>query len=601
MEFKRTFDILQHGVELYNGRPVLAIKNNGSWIEFDIDKYREQADHLSYGLLALGLKKGDKVSTIANNRPEWNFVDMAVSQTGMVHVPIYPTIGNEEYRHILDHSETRVVFVADKALYEKLKPIVDEIPAIIGMYTFSSTEGIPFWHEISEKGRLVADQYRLELEKIKQSISPDDICSIIYTSGTTGLSKGVMISHKNFLSNVEACHSLFPLVPGDKALSFLPLSHVFERMVNYYYQTKGVSVYYAESLATIGENLKEVKPQVFCSVPRVLEKTFDKIISVGKDLRGIKRIIFFWAVRIGYKYQEDNRKRVLYRFKLSIARKLVFKKWLAALGGNLKFAISGGAALQPRLARVFWAAGVPVLEGYGLTETSPVIAVNHAIQAGNIKFGSVGPKISNIEVRIAEDGEILMRGPSLMKGYYKNQELTDEVIDKEGWFHTGDIGYLAEGKFITITDRKKEIFKMSNGKYVAPQVLENKLKESFFIEQCMIVGENEKFVSALISPNFSFLHDWCSRHKIHYDNNQDLITTPEVITRFQKEINLLNKQLGDYEQIKRFRLVEEQWSPQTGELSPTLKLRRKVIYDRYEPVLEDIFNHAKQVDVRGIN
>ncbi len=599
MELKRTFDILHLGRKLYENRPVFAYKSEGKWVGYNLDQYQQNADFLSYGLIELGLRKGDKVSTISNNRPEWNFVDLAVSQTGMVHVPIYPTISNEEYKHILSHSETKVVFVGDRQLYDKLKPIVDEIPSIKAMYSFISYDGIPFWEELLNKGKETGNKYKDELEKIKESISPDDLVSIIYTSGTTGLSKGVMLSHKNFLSNVEAVQGLFPLYPGDKSLSFLPLSHVFERMVNYFYQSVGVSIYYAESLATIGENLKEVKPQVFCAVPRVLEKTFDKIIAKGKDLSGIKKQIFFWSVNLGYKYRENNKGRFYYNIRLKIARKLVFSKWLEALGGELKFAISGGAALQPRLARVFWAAGVPVFEGYGLTETSPVIAVNYGMQPGNYKFGSVGPHINNVEVKIAEDGEILSKGPNLMLGYFKDQDLTKQVIDEEGWFHTGDIGHLAEGKFLTITDRKKEIFKMSNGKYVAPQVIENKLKESFFIEQCMVVGENEKFISAIISPNFSFLHDWCARHKIHFEDNRELISNPEIVSRFQKEINTINKQLGEFEQIKRYRLVEEQWSPQTGELSPTLKLRRKILYDRYDSIIKGIFGNNKEQDFRG--
>jgi len=599
MELQRTFDILEMGRELYNGRPVLAYKYNGEWVGFNLDTYRQNANNLSLGLMSMGLKPGDKVATISNNRPEWNFVDMAVTQAGLVHVPVYPTISIEEYKHILTHSESRIVFVADRQLYEKLKPITSEIPSIAGMFCFVKYSNIPYWEEVMEAGKSSASQLANELEQIRQSIRPDDMASIIYTSGTTGVSKGVMLSHRNFLSNVSACQQLFPLAPGDKALSFLPLSHVFERMTNYFYQSKGVSIYYAESIATIAENLKEVKPQVFCTVPRVLEKTYDKIIARGKDLSGIKKQIFFWAVNLGNNYKETSNSWH-YMLRLQIARKLIFSKWLEALGGQLKCIISGGAALQVRLSRIFWAAGVPVYEGYGLTETSPVISVNHGTEPNCVKFGSVGPVVKNIQVKIAPDGEILMKGPSQMIGYYKDPVLTREAIDEEGWFHTGDVGILAEGKFLTITDRKKEIFKMSNGKYVAPQAIENKLKESFFIEQCMVVGENEKFVSALISPNFSFLHDWCSRHKIHFENNQELIAIPEVIARYQKEINMTNKQLGEFEQVKRFRLVAEQWDTKTGELSPTLKLRRRILYDRYEPILEEIFGHTKNGEVKGV-
>ncbi len=564
MEATRTFDILKRGIDIYNGRTVLACRHNGGWVEYDIQAYTENTNNLSFGLLALGLKKGDKIATVSNNRPEWNFVDMAVSQTGMVHVPIYSTISNEEYKHILSHSESKIIFVENKILYEKLKPIASEIPGIIGIYTFIQSENIPFWEEIAINGRALANQYTDELERVKALVKPEDIASIIYTSGTTGLSKGVMLSHKNILTNVIATSPRLPLTSGDRTLSFLPLCHVLERMVNYIFQYTGMTIYYAESMATIGDNIRELKVNAFCAVPRVLETVYNKIIAKGKDLTGIKKFIFFWAVNLGLRYEFDNKNGFFYNFQLKIA---------------------------PRLARVFWAAGIPVLEGYGLTETSPVISVNHFQEPNSVRFGSVGPILENVTVVIAEDGEILMKGPNLMVGYFKDEDLTKQTIDEEGWFHTGDIGRIDDNRFLVITDRKKEIFKMSNGKYIAPQVIENKVKESFFIEQAMIVGENEKFVSALVSPNFSFLHDWCSRHKIHFLNNKELITKPEVVARFQREINTINRQLGEFEQIKRFRLVEEQWSSQTGELSPTLKLRRKNIYDRYIPLLEEIFGH----------
>lgn len=600
MEITRLFDLLEQGKSIYGNRPVLACKQNGKWIEYTIADYIENANYLSFGLLAKGLTKGDKVATISNNRPEWNFVDMGVSQAGMVHVPIYPTISNEEYAHILSHSEAKVVFVSDNQLYESIKPIADKIPTILGVYIFNDVEGIPSWMEIVANGKDNAKGMAGKLSEIKPTVQPDDLVSIIYTSGTTGLSKGVMLSHRNFLSNVEASSQLFPLGPGDVCLSFLPLSHVYERMVSYYYQYKGISIYYAENMGTIADNLREISPTVFVAVPRVIEKTYDKIIAKGKDLTGIKKQLFFWAVNLGYRYKEQGN-GFFYNLQLKVARKLIFSKWKAALGGKVKFIISGGAALQPRLARVFFAAGVPIYEGYGLTETSPVIAANQPIDPDCIMFGSVGTVIKNIEVKIDDDGEILMKGPSQMLGYYKSPEQTAEAIDADGWFHTGDIGKFEKGKFLVITDRKKEMFKLSNGKYIAPQVIENKLKESFFVEQAMVVGENEKFVSAIISPNFSFVHDWCSRYKIHYENNIELIKIPEVIARFQKEINVLNNQLGSHEKIKRIRLVSEQWTPQTGELSPTLKLRRRVIYDRYESILEEIYGHSKNQEARGVN
>ncbi len=600
MEVTRLFDLLEQGKSIYGNRPVLGCKVNGKWIDYTLAEYIDFANNLSFGFLSMGLTKGDKVATISNNRPEWNFVDMGVSQAGMIHVPIYPTISNEEYAHILAHSESRIVFVSDKQLYNSVKPIADGIPSIIGVYIFNDVAGIPSWKEIVSRGNENAEAMSVRLNEIKPTIETDDLASIIYTSGTTGLSKGVMLSHKNFLSNVEASSNLFPLGPDDISLSFLPLSHVYERMVSYYYQFKGISIYYAENMGTIGDNLKEIKPTVFVAVPRVIEKTFDKIIAKGKDLTGIKKQLFFWAVNLGDRYKEAGN-GLFYNLQLMIARKLIFSKWKAALGGRVKFIISGGASLQPRLARIFFAAGIPIYEGYGLTETSPVISANQAVEPGNIMFGSVGTVIKNVEVKIAEDGEILMKGPNQMLGYFKSPELTAEVIDSEGWFHTGDIGKFEKGKFLVITDRKKEMFKLSNGKYIAPQVIENKLKESFFVEQAMVVGENEKFVSAIISPNFSFLHDWCSRYKIHYENNMELIKIPDVIARFQKEINSLNKNLGSHEQIKRIRLVSEQWTPQTGELSPTLKLRRRVIYNKYEAILEEIYGHARDNAPRGVN
>ena len=599
MEVTRLFDLLENGKKVYSANPALGCKQNGQWITYGISEFIDYANNLSYGFLAMGLNKGDKVITVTNNRPEWNFVDMGLNQAGMVHVPVYPTISREEYEFILKHSDARLVFVSDKQLYELIKPLADKIPEIIGVFTFNDIPGAPGWMEVVNRGKENSTAVLEKLAAIKPTIQPDDLASMIYTSGTTGMPKGVMLSHKNFLSNAQALLPLFELGPGDKSLSFLPLSHVYERLVNYYYLSKGVTIYYAENLGTIGDNLKELSPTIFVSVPRVLEKTYDKIIAKGKDLKGIKKQLFFWAVNLANRYKEENN-GFFYMLKLKLARKLIFSKWKEALGGKLRFIISGGAALQSRLARTFWGAGIPIFEGYGLTETSPVIAVNHEVEPGNLMFGSVGPIVKNIEVKIAEDGEILMKGPSLMLGYYKAPDLTAEVIDGEGWFHTGDIGKIEKGKILVITDRKKEMFKMSSGKYIAPQVIENKLKESLFIEQAMVVGENEKFVSAMISPNFSFVHNWCSRHEINFENNSELIQIPEVIARFQKEINSINSLLGEHEKIKRFRLVPDQWSPQTGELSPTLKLRRRILYQNYDSILVDIYRHEKNHETKGV-
>jgi len=591
MDIKRTFDLLDRYAEKYVIDDALAIKRNKKWEKFSTQHYIETANNVACGLLELGFKPGDKIATITNNRPEWNFIDMGAAMAGIIHIPVYPTINVTEFTHILNHSDVSMVIVSDKNLVKKIKPITDNIDKIKSLYTFSDIEDEKNWTEIANLGNKVKDQRMPELQKIKDSISEDDMATIIYTSGTTGTSKGVMLSHKNLISNAITTSKIQPLVFGHKVLSFLPLSHVYEHMLNYHFQYKGIRVYYAENMGTIIDNLKEIKADGFSSVPRLLEMVFDKIIAKGKDLTGIKKMIFFWAVNLGLRYELNRENGWLYEKQLEIANKLVFSKWRDALGGKVQVIISGGSALQPRLARVFWAAGINVQEGYGLTETSPVISVNGAAYP-NIKFGTVGPVIDGVEVMIAEDGEILSKGPNLMMGYYKDEKYTSEVIDAEGWFHTGDIGILEEGKFLKITDRKKEIFKNSAGKYIAPQVIENKIKESFFISQAMVVGENEKFVSALISPNFSFLHDWCSRYQIHYRDNKELVTLPKVIARYQKEIKDVNKGLSQVEQIKRFRLVCEDWTPGSGELSPTLKLKRKYISNKYQSILEEIFSRS---------
>ncbi len=592
MQVTRTFDILTSFKQKWPDKEdALASKQNGEWRRYSISEYSELVRLFSCGLLSMGFRKGDKIATISNNRPEWNFADMGMSSIGVVHVPIYPTISDEEFKYILTHSDARMLIVSDKSLYARLKPISDSIPALKNLYTFNQIEGAPNYAEIIGLGKKNSDKYGQELEKIKESIDPGDMVSIIYTSGTTGVSKGVILSHDNIISNVKAVDPRFKITHEFRVLSFLPLCHIYERMVNYIYQYKGVSIYYAESMATIADNLRELKINLFVTVPRLLERVYDKIIGKGKDLSGIKKMIFFWAVSLGLKYR-DTGNSWWYNFRLKIARKLIFSKWQQALGGEIRFIMTGGAAIQVRLARIFWAAGIPVLEGYGLTETSPVLAVNYFEEPDNVRFGTVGPPLTNVQIKIAEDGEILAKGPNIMLGYYKDPEQTARVIDGDGWFHTGDIGIMEEGKFLKITDRKKEIFKTSSGKYIAPQVIENKIKESLFIDQAMVVGENEKFVSALIVPNFEFLHNWCSIHKVNFRDNSDLIKIPEVIARFQREINEINSGLGMTEQIKRFRLVHDEWSPLSGELSPTLKLRRNVVYEKYGHLMQEIYGHS---------
>jgi len=590
IKITRTFDIVDALVENYQKDAILAVKRNGQWEKFSTNEYARNRDLFSYGLLALGFKKQDKIVTVSNNRPEWNFMDMGMTQVGVVHVPVYPTIGDDDYRHILKHSDAKIVIVSSQEYYEKIKPLADDTPNIDKVYTLDEVAGAPNWNEILELGKENEEKYKDELVKIKESIDPDEMMSIIYTSGTTGTPKGAMLSHRNFIANVEATANILPINETHRFLSFLPLCHVFERMVNYFWQYKGASVYYAESFETIGENLREVNPHGFATVPRVVEKLFDKITLKGKELTGLKKNIFFWAVDLGLRYELNRANGWWYEFQLKLARKLVFKKWQEALGGNIFVIVSGGAALQPRLARLFTAAVMPIQEGYGLTETSPVIAVNHA-EYPLLKFGTVGPILDNIEVKIAEDGDILMRGPSLMLGYYKDPERTAEAIDKDGWFHTGDIGEIHELNILKITDRKKEIFKLSTGKYVAPQVVENKFKESSFIEQIMVVGAGEKYAAAIISPSFEFLHGWSFKNKIKFRENTDLIKHPKVLERYQKEIDKLNEGLGRHEQIKKFALTPDEWTTETGELSPTLKLRRRIVKEKYRKEFDSLYGY----------
>lgn len=587
MEVTRTFDIIDWNIEKYPREAALSGKRGSEWFHYSTEDFRDYANWVSYGLMSLGLKKGDKVATITGNRPEWNFVDMGLSQAGMIHVPIYPTIGSEEYEYIFKHAGIKVIIFSNPGIYKRIKDVIPSVKGIEAVFSFDEVEGVKGFDELIQAGKDRADEFAEPVKEIKTSVKPEDLLTVIYTSGTTGQPKGVMLSHNNLISNVKAINDIHPFTYGDRAMSFLPLCHVYERMVNYHFYYKGISISYVENMGLITEYIKVVKPNVMTAVPRLLEKVYDGIINKGENLSGIKKNLFFWAVNLGHKYEMEG-KSVFYKLKLGIARKLIFSKWKEALGGNLGLMVSGSAALQPRLARIFWAAGLPIIEGYGLTETSPVIAVN-PFRVGDVMFGTVGPAIPGVEVKIAEDGEILTRGPHTMMGYYNAPELTDEVL-KDGWIHTGDIGTFVDGRFLKITDRKKEIFKLSAGKYIAPQMIENKLKESFFIEQAMVIGENEKFASAIIMPNFTFLHDWCSMHKVQYQDNGELVNNKEVTDRYQKEINEINKSLGDHERIKRIRLVTDTWAPETGEMSPTLKLRRNILKKKYKHIIEEIYN-----------
>lgn len=588
----RTFDILDRYMKEFPREDALGGKINGKWYTYSTKEYFKKSHYFAMGLLALGLKKGDKVATITNNRPEWNFVDMGTAMAGVVHVPVYPNISKEEYEYILNHSESVFLITGDKKIYEKLSRVAANIPTIKEIYTFDDINGTKNFTRIIELGESKCNELEKELQKTKEGIKPEDLATLIYTSGTTGVPKGVMLSHKNLVSNFIAHSKLHQLGKDHHVISFLPLCHVYERSVNYHFQYKGMGIYYIGNLAQIVPAINEIKPHIFNSVPRLMEKVYDGFIAKGKELKGVKKSIYFWAVNLTRHFEYNKKYGVLLNLKIKIADKLIYSKWRKALGGNIVYIVSGGASLQPGIAKVFGMAGMYNLEGYGLTETSPVIAVNNPL-TGEMKIGTVGPILEGFEVKIAGDGEILCKGSGLMIGYYKEPELTREVIDDEGWFHTGDIGVMEDDKYLKITDRKKEIFKLSRGKYIAPQLIENRLKASNFIEQVIVIGENEKFASALISPNFPLLHKWCTHQKILFKNNKELIQMPAVINKIRKEVDEINKTLGAHERISRIKLVSEEWTPVTGELSPTLKLRRNIITAKYQHLIDDIYSVGK--------
>jgi long-chain acyl-CoA synthetase len=586
MSITRVFDIIPQLLDKYKKPNALAAKENGKWITCSTQEFADSVNYLSYGLYNLGLEREDKIAIIANNRPEWNFTDFAIQQSGAVSVPIYPTISEADLDFIIKDAKIKYIFVSSQELYSKVKSVVSTSPSVKDIYTFNKIEGAKHWTELLESGK--KNPKEKEIEAIKSSIKPTDLLTILYTSGTTGNPKGVMLSHDNLISNSLASQTLCPFKSSWKALSFLPLNHVYERMLTTLYMYLGVSIYYAESLETIADNLKEVKPEVFSTVPRLLEKVYDKIVAKGSDLTGIKKKLFFWALDLGLRYELNGANGWWYEFQLMIANKLIFNKWREALGGNIVAVVSGGAALQPRLARVFNAAKITVLEGYGLTETSPVVAVNNFLP-NSIRFGTVGPVIDKVKVKFAEDGEILVKGPNVMLGYYNRPDATAEAIDNEGWFHTGDIGILEDNRFLKITDRKKEIFKTSGGKYIAPVMIENKLKESPFIEQVMVLGENQKYASALIVPAFAYLKEYCKRKNINYISNEEIIKNPEIKARIIEEVEKVNKELAPYETIKRPELLSREWSIEKGEMTPKLSLKRKVIMTANKALTDKIY------------
>ena len=584
MELSRIIDILPYIRDKYHRNDVLNAKIGGKWQSWSIDDICDLTDHISYGLMNLGISPDDKVAIISPNRPEWILADFGIAQIGAVSVPVYPTMGASDTEFIINDAGVKIVLLADAELNDKIQSIHSKIPSLSHVFSFNEIAGVS---HISELIKLGKDNPQPELLKeYKARIKPDDLLTLIYTSGTTGTPKGVMLTHNNLISNVTAAQPVCPVTNEHKVLSFLPLSHIFERMLTYLYLYVGAGIYYAESLDTIGENLKEVQPFAFSTVPRLLEKVYDKIVAKGEELTGIKRKLFFWALALGHKYELDGKNGAWYEFQLKIANKLIFSKWREALGGNVGVIVSGAAALQPRLARVFTAAQINVLEGYGLTETSPVITVNR-LDKGMRGFGSVGPAIKDVEVKIAEDGEVLCKGPNVMKGYYKRPDATAEVM-KDGWLYTGDIGKFENG-LLYITDRKKEIFKTSGGKYIAPQMMENKFKESVFIEQIMVIGENRKHPSALIVPSFAALIVKLEQEGVSEKDPAKLVNLPRTIEIIQSEIDQLNAGFSNYERVKKFALLPVEWSVAGTELTPKLSLKRRVIMEKYSSEIEKIY------------
>ena len=590
-EPRRLFDCIQYQLERKPLEAMLAGKESGQWKKYSTQTVKETVDKLSAGLLSLGITCGDmtaegrdKVAVLSKNRVEWVLLDLAVQQIGAILVPVYPTINVNELEFVMKDAQVKLAFVNDEDLFLKMHSLKEKVPGLKDIYTFEHVANAKHWKDVPN---LCTPELKVQVKLIADKITYEDLATIIYTSGTTGTPKGVMLSHRNILSNVMASIPCFP--PGEelRSLSFLPLNHIFERMVTYLYLFRGTSIYYAESLDTIGDNLKEVKPHMFTTVPRLLEKVYDRIMQKGNELTGTKKKLFFWAHSLAEKFEINKNQGMLYNFKLNIANKIIFSKWREGLGGNLKCVVTGGAACQVRLIRIFTAARIPIMEGYGLTETSPVISVNRFQESGR-RFGTVGPLIDGVEVKIAEDGEILCKGPNVMMGYYKRPDLTAQEIS-DGWYHTGDIGSLSADNFLKITDRKKELFKTSGGKYVAPLAIENKLKESPFIEQVVLIGADKKFVSALFVPSFPNLRDWCRKNNVADSSNEDLIRKPEIIEMFKELVESFNKFFNHVEQVKKFELLANEWSVDTGEMTPKLSLKRKVIMEKYRDAIERIY------------
>ncbi len=584
---ERLFDLVPHFVEKYGYKDCMfAGKENGKWVKYDGKRFSDLTDTVCFGLLKIGVLKGDRIILAANNCPEWNILDFAIQKVGAICIPVYPTISHDDYEYIFSHSEAKAIFVGGKLLYSKIKDIIDNLK-IESVYSIQKIEGVSHFNELVELGRANANHEALK--SISDTINTNDVATIIYTSGTMGTPKGVMLSHRNILSVIEYLCPLYPIDETHDALSYLPLSHIYERTVQYSRVYLGVSIYYAESIGAIVDNLKEIKPKHFSSVPRLIEKVYSTIIRKGSKLKGIKRLIFFWSVNLAGRYDETERNNGwFYLLKLKIADKLVFKEWRKALGDNLQLIITGGAAINPKLVKTFSAIGVPLSEGYGLTETSPVVCTNSMV-TGKLKAGTVGEVLKNQEIKIGDNGEILIKGPNVMLGYYKNEETTREVIDEDGFFHTGDVGTIDEDNMLHITGRIKEIFKTSMGKYVSPALIENKLTESEFINQVLVVGEGQKFAAALIVPNFEHVRSWCKIKGVEYSTDQQMVKEKVIIDRFRKEVEKYNKTLGDFEQIKKIELLSKEWTIDEGYMTASLKLRRTRITRDFNHIIEKIY------------
>jgi long-chain acyl-CoA synthetase len=584
IELKRLFDLVPFQLENYSRKDCISDKKDGQWMSYSTKETQSIVDKFSLGLLKLGVNPRDKLAIISPNRTEWNFVDLGILQAGCVDVPLYPNIGLSVYEYILNDAEVKYVFVSDEDLYDKISSIKSKVKSLIDIYSFDKLSGKKHWKEVLD---LSDETLREKLNEIKDSVKSNDLATIIYTSGTTGTPKGVMLSHNNILSDVNSLCKIMPMNKNHRVISFLPICHIFERTAVYFYIRLGCAIYYAESIDKVGENLKEIRPNYFTTVPRLLEKIYDKILEKGRELKQPKQAIFGWAVNLANHYNPQGKTNLFYNIRLSVARKLVFSKWLEALGGDVKGIISGAAALQPRLGRIFTAAGVNVIEGYGLTETSPVITCN---RFEDFYIGTVGEPIPDVEIKIAESGEILSKGSNVMMGYYNKPEDTKAAIDADGWFHTGDIGVMVDNKYLKITDRLKEVFKTSGGKFIAPLPIENKMKESLFIRNIMVIGENQKFCAALIVPEFDFIKKWCEKKSVKEYINKGMNCNDVIKERIEKEIIHYNKRFSHIQQVKKFELVDKDWTIESGELTPTLKLKRKVILKNHEKLIEKIYS-----------